>query len=281
MTIAEIIAFLPNSINCADVIYRMVSNGGTRKTIHAIFNTFRDFEAEWSVNCCGETMYKVMDKAGYFNWTISKHGLWHDSRKSSWDANRLDVGELRVTSLGVPGGTVSFKSLAKNVRAMPEGDDALDLTRMIRYCVLKSEDGWEYPKDYNELLGLLGGPAEVREQNTDGAVFRRWEMKRAQPPTPRPAPPLAGVELLSSLRSTRRRVGGLNKRSTAEGRSRSGSPGPGSLMRRRAAREHVRATSETAVDAETMDGLELNERAGTPYERGLVSKVAAASLSKM
>ncbi|KAJ4335679.1 hypothetical protein N0V87_005937 [Didymella glomerata] len=160
MTVSEILAFLPNSMNSADVIYRMVSNGGTRKTIHAMINTFRNFEAEWSTNCCGETMYRTMHKAGFTDWTITKHDLWHDSQRSAWDANRLDVGKLRTVSVSGAAGNVSFRSLARNVRMMPEGDDALDLTGMVRYCVQNAEDGWMYPKDYEELLDLLGGPAK-------------------------------------------------------------------------------------------------------------------------
>ncbi|KAF1927021.1 uncharacterized protein M421DRAFT_93591 [Didymella exigua CBS 183.55] len=269
MTIAEILAFFPNSINCVDVIYRMISNGGTRKAIHAIINTFRDFEADWSANCCGEAMYKTMDRAGYIDWTITKHDLWHESRKASWDANRLDVGELRVAALGVPVGNVSFRGLAENVRTMPEGDDALDLTRMVQYCVQNSEDGWEYPKDYEELLELLGGPTEVREPNVDGAVFRRWENRKAPPPTPRPAPPSAGVELLAKLKQTRRRVSDPRRRPTAGRRPRTVSPGPGSLMQRMAAKETAKKTTESAVDVGEMSGRRLDESNGTAYRRGL------------
>ena len=275
MTVPEILAFLPNSINCADVIYRMVSNSGTRKTIHAIINTYRNFEAEWSANCCGETMYKIMDKAGYTDWTITKHDLWHNSQRSLWDANKLDVGKLRTASVGGAAGTVSFRSLAKNVRTMPEGDDALDLTRMVWYCVRNAEDGWRYPKDYEELLDLLGGPAKVREPNTDGAVFRRWEDRKAPPPTPRPTPPPAGVGLVTSLTQTRKRTSGSRRKSTAEGSSRTASPGQGSMLQRVAAREQERATAEIAVEEDTMDLAASRSGTGTPYQRGLVSATVA------
>jgi hypothetical protein len=273
MTVAEILAFLPNSINCAAVIYRMISNGGTRKTIHAIINTYRNFEAEWSANCCGEAMYKTMDRAGYTDWTITKHNLWHSGR--DWDASRLDVGELRAATVGMLAGTVSFRSLAENVRLIPEGDDALDLTRMVRYCVQNAEDGWRYPKDYEELLELLGGPAEVREPNTDGAVFRRWENKKAPPPTPRPAPPPATVELPNTLKQASRRTSDLRRKPATEGRSRTLPPGPGLLTQRKAAREKERMTKETAVGKEAIGAFGINESSGTPYQRGLVSTIAA------
>ncbi|KAF3052356.1 hypothetical protein E8E11_010680 [Didymella keratinophila] len=269
MTVPEILAFLPNSINCADVIYRMVSNGGTRKTIHAIINTYRNFEAEWSANCCGETMYRIMDKAGYTDWTITKHDLWHNSQRSLWDANKVDVGKLRTASVGDGAGTVSFRSLAMNVRTMPEGDDALDLTRMVQYCVQNAEDGWGYPKDYEELLDLLGGPVEVRELNTDGAVFRRWEDRKAPPPTPRPTPPPPSVGLVNSLTQAGRQAGGLRRKSTAEKRSRTVSPGQGSLLQRVAAKEKERATAEVVVEEEAMGLVASHSGAGTLYQRGL------------
>ncbi|KAF2629029.1 hypothetical protein BU25DRAFT_338381 [Macroventuria anomochaeta] len=271
MTVAEILAFLPNSINCADVIYRMISNGGTRKSIHAIVNTHRDLDAEWSANCCGEAMYKTMQKAGYAEWTITRHDLWHNSRKALWNANRLDVGNLR-TAPGGPAGTVSFRSLAENVRTMPEGDDALDLTRMVRYCVQNSEDGWRYPKDYEELLDLLGGPTKVGEANTDGAVFRRWENRKPPPPLPKPTRPPQGLELPDGWKKTRRRSSAARTRSNAERRSRTVSPGPGSLVKCRAARDSGNMDPEDAVDIVVMGDSEPDGGYGTPYVREPVSK---------
>lgn len=271
MTVAEILAFLPNSINCADVIYRMVSNGGTRRTIHAVINTHRDFEAEWSANCCGEAMYKTMNKAGYTNWTIKKHDLWHADRKTSWDGHRLDVGGFRTASTGMPVETVSFRSLAENVRTLPEGDDALDLTRMIQYCVQNREDHWNYPKDYDELLELLGGAAEIREQNTDGAVFGRWENRKAPPPSPRSTQPSADAELANEPRQARRQTSDPRGKSDREGRLRATLSGPGSLMQRKGSREKDRVRAGTDVERERMEPLIIYEKIGTPYQRGLVS----------
>ncbi|KAJ4401286.1 hypothetical protein N0V91_008062 [Didymella pomorum] len=226
MTVPEILAFFPNSINCADVVYRMVSNGGTRKTIHAITNTYRNFETEWSANCCGETMYRTMDTAGYTDWTITKHDLWHN-----------------------------------------KGDDAVDLTRMVQYCVQNAEDGWRYPKDYEELLDLLGAPAEVREPNTDGAVFRRWEDRKAPPPTPRPTPPPAGVGPVSSRTQARKRISGPRRKSATKRRSRKVSPGQGSLFQQAPVRKTESATAAIAVAAEAISVPQ--NRTGTPYDRGL------------
>jgi hypothetical protein len=57
-------------------------------------------------------------------------------RGALWDANRLDVGDLRAAP-GVPAEDVSFRSLAENVKRMLEGGNVLDLTRMVQHCVQK------------------------------------------------------------------------------------------------------------------------------------------------
>lgn len=164
---------------------------------------------------------------------------------------------------------MSFRSLANNVRTMPEGDDAVDLTRMVQYCVQNAEDGWRYPKDYEELLDLLGAPAEVREPNTDGAVFRRWEDRKAPPPTPRPTPPPAGVGPVSSRTQARKRISGPRRKSTTKRRSRKVLPGQGSLFQRAPVRKTGSATAAIAVAAEAISVPQ--NRTGTPYDRGLVS----------
>jgi hypothetical protein len=199
MTAVEILAFLPNSIDCGDVIYRLISNGGSRKSIHAIINTHRNSQAGWSLNWCGEAMYKTMAGAGYSGWTITRHDQWHDQQKGTWDDSKLDVGDLRTTS-DEPAEDVAFSRLAENVRAMPEGDDALDLTRMVQYCLQHAKDEWLYPRDYEKLLRSIGGPTPVGKENEDRAVLKRWENKKPPPPLPASVQPLQEVEGMTDTR---------------------------------------------------------------------------------
>ncbi|KAF1361411.1 hypothetical protein EJ07DRAFT_111500 [Lizonia empirigonia] len=277
LTAVELLAFFPNTIYRADVIYRLISNGGTRRSIWAIVNTHRDLESEWSANCCGEAMYKTMQKVGYTEWTIKKHDLWHESRKASWESNSLDVGNLQTQ--GIPAKSVPFRNLAEDVRTMPEGNDALDLTRMVQYCVQNSEDGWTYPEDYEELLDLLGGPAIVQDENTDGARLRTWENRRPPPPLPkRPSPRLQSIELLDGWRKTARSSRGGRGKSGPRVRSSNVPPNAGSLNRRRAARERARTASVDAAEVEAMEELDQEGDYGTPYSRGLVSKPTSNSL---
>ncbi|KAJ4317461.1 hypothetical protein N0V94_004920 [Neodidymelliopsis sp. IMI 364377] len=252
-TAVELLAFFPNCIYSADVVYRLISNGGTRKAIHSIINTHRAMEAEWSANCCGENMYKTMEKAGYTKWTIKRHNIWHESRKDTWDGNKLDVGDLRAAP-GVPAKSVSFENLAADVRTMPEGDDALDLTRMVQYCVRNLEDGWRYPEDYEELLELLGGPAEVQEDNTDGAVFL--------------GPGIASIE---EQRKSGRRENIPGSRLT----SRSVGLESNSSYNLRTPRRSNRAVSKDAPDLEDeVASGAADEGHGTPYMREPAEYVA-------
>ncbi|KAF1850671.1 uncharacterized protein K460DRAFT_267174, partial [Cucurbitaria berberidis CBS 394.84] len=186
LTLVELVTFLPNSIRCADVIYRLISNGGTRQALWAIVNTQRDLPVELSQNCCGAWMYKSMKKAGYNGWTIKTHDRFHSGRKATWEESRLDVNfriprQRKRESTQVP--DIPFKALAVDVRIMPQGDDALDLTRMVQYCIQEPSNPWMYPRDYDALLGVLGGPAAVQKEHSDRAAFGRWA--GVMPPPPR------------------------------------------------------------------------------------------------
>jgi hypothetical protein len=184
LTAAELLAFLPNCLKCADVVYRFVSNNGSRRAIYTMINTFRDFEVEWSANCCGSMMYKTMKGAGFQGWNLKKHNDWHADNKAGWDENKLDVGGFQVPNKLAQ--KVSFRSLGVGLRKFPDGDDALDLTRMVRYCSEHPTDVWVYPDDYAKLLSLLGGAKEPGKENTDVAVFGRWENRNPPLPAIRP-----------------------------------------------------------------------------------------------
>jgi hypothetical protein len=186
LTAYELLAFLPNVVHCADVIYRFVSNGATRHAIWVIVNTARDFPDQWPANCCGTYMYKAMKAAGYHGWTVTMHDNWHAARKATWDETNLDVTNFRTPSEArgesVRVGNIPFASLAVDVRQMPRGDDALDLTRMVQHCVQHPEEKWLYPRDYQSLLNHIGGPAPIRRAHLDREAFGRWETEPVPPP---------------------------------------------------------------------------------------------------
>ena len=190
ITVVELLTFLPNSVRCADVIYRFISNGGTRRGICRIVNAQRQLSIDWTSASCGNAIYHAMHRAGYVGWTVKLHHLFHNQRESTWDEARIDVASFRtpgqVIGKGAPSAGIPFKNLGTDVRQMPSENDALDLTRMVQYCVQRPEEHWMYPRDYGILLGRLGGPTIVRKEHLDGAAFNRWLELR--PPQPRPAP---------------------------------------------------------------------------------------------
>ena len=198
LTVVELLTFLPNSVRCPDVIYRFISNGGTRHIIWAILNTQRDLIAEVSLNLCGAWMSKAMKAAGYDGWTITQHYRFHDERKTTWDEAKLDVAGFRTLGQHKREHTLApdirFKDLVVGVRSMPQGDDAVDLTRMVRYYIQKPDEQWMYPYHYSTLLDLLGGPTPVRKEHLDRAAFLRWAGIEPPPPHLQPTGPFSVSE---------------------------------------------------------------------------------------
>jgi hypothetical protein len=60
------------------------------------------------------------------------------------------------------------------VTRLPDGDDALDLTRCVIWCLNNPGSGLLYPRDFVWLTHQLGGPKPVQQANYDEEVFRRW-----------------------------------------------------------------------------------------------------------
>lgn len=61
-----------------------------------------------------------------------------------------------------PVGNIPFKNLAVELRREPQRDDALDLTRMVRYCMQSPHEPWFYPRDCDAVLRVVDGAASVR-----------------------------------------------------------------------------------------------------------------------
>lgn len=187
ITAYELLAFFPHCLQSGDLVYRFISNGGTRHVLWVILNVARDLPKEWHANRCGTIMYKAMADAGYEDWTVKVHKKWHEKRKAEWNETIVNITGSRTPSQirGIKNveDDMPFRDLATGVRRMPEGDDALDLTRMVQYCVDHPQAGWMYPRDYEKLCNALGGPAPIRIEHSDRSVFNRWEA--VVPPAPR------------------------------------------------------------------------------------------------
>lgn len=177
LTAVELLTFLPQYLKSADVVYRFISNGGTRSVLTAIVNTTRDLDRPWDINRSGWWMCKAMRGAGYNGWTTRTHDRWHAVQQPTWDETKINTAGFRTPSeieksdeMDKP---ILFANLGIDVRSFPQGGDALDLTRMVQYAMQNPEELWEYPTDYAELLKIVGA-SEVKTENTDRQVFKRW-----------------------------------------------------------------------------------------------------------
>ncbi|KAF2635508.1 hypothetical protein P280DRAFT_493649 [Massarina eburnea CBS 473.64] len=194
ITAVELCAFFPNALRSADIVYRLISNGGTRAALWSIVNTHQDLAEHWPVNSCGRIIYKAMRDGGFEGWTVKKHDVWHTAEaKQTWDQCRLDCGEVRVpceiSESGTKHGDIPFVALMENMRSLPTGYDALDLTRCVWHCWNNKDEGWMYPGDYDQLLERIGGPAQVHVEHYDRVALARWERRMPSPPGPPSSPP--------------------------------------------------------------------------------------------
>jgi hypothetical protein len=196
MTLAEMAAFLPQSIKSWDVIDRFCGNGGVQSIYAAMIKHFRTIESGGSITT--NTVYRMLKEAmikrskvesQYASWTAGTHQQFHD--RTSFDASSVSVTGFRTPMAGQadkPADPIPMKDLANGVKIFPTGDDALDLTRAVRYCQEHPDEVWMYPTDYERLVQQLPldtdsnehnvGPAAVLPGHHDSAVIGRYTTKR-------------------------------------------------------------------------------------------------------
>jgi hypothetical protein len=280
LTAYELVAFLPNSIRCSDIVYRFVSNGASRHVLWVMINTARDFQRTWTANQCGSAMFKTMGRSGYVGWTLTKHNDWHADKEARWDETALAVKSFQTTfdkrTQGDSGDIVPFKSLAKGVRNMPEGDDALDLTRMVKYAVKYPRETWMYPRDYEKMLEMLGGPTLIRREHCDRASFGRWEVRTPAPHRIWSDDEVAAAKALKENETKRKRAASAKLGTPSSGReSREVTPAAKSYCKSRGRqRKRARLEDLDVGGEEDRSGQEETKRLAQ-YDRASASYVAA------
>jgi hypothetical protein len=188
MTAVELLTYLPQALKSWDTIDRFVSNGATNPILAHILNTNRAMPyGQITFNSLLRLMQNAVrtrPETRYQNWTVKKHVPppgWNEQEKG------VEVGGFRTPSETNPRKhkkwnerpeSVPFKDLARGVACMPQGLDALDLTRCVEYHLAHPEEEWCYPEQFGELVEKLGGPAEVLEEHLDSRAFERWAMSR-------------------------------------------------------------------------------------------------------
>jgi hypothetical protein len=181
VTLAEMAAFHPEAIKSWDVLDRYCGNGGPQASFTAMINHFRKMERGPIPN---NSVYRMMKGSmqrrakvddHYKNWTTGAHHQYHDAEH--FDPASVSVTGFRAPADGKDQTTASpipIANLASGVKTFPTGDDALDLTRAVRYCQDHPDEGWMYPTHYERLMNYLGGPAPVRPGHHDRAVIARY-----------------------------------------------------------------------------------------------------------
>ncbi|KAL1608029.1 hypothetical protein SLS60_002968 [Paraconiothyrium brasiliense] len=179
VTATELLTFLPGCLSSPDVIYRFASNLVTWDAILSVVNSNRILGKPWDSEYCYRTARNAMRHAGHADWTLNKHAQYFGESLRNWNPENLSVSgfrtSFRTSGTSIPDNDIPFAQLADGVKNMPQGDDALDLTRMIQHCVQKPTEGWMYPSNYDILLEHLGGPKQLNAANMDRPIFARWQ----------------------------------------------------------------------------------------------------------
>ncbi|KAF1835927.1 hypothetical protein BDW02DRAFT_617487 [Decorospora gaudefroyi] len=187
LTFAEITAFVPQSIKSVDVINRIIRNGAYSTTIADMINYYREMEHGPIPNNSVYRMLKVpMEQHAkidpqYKDWTVAKHSTL--AMPAGFNSASVSVAgfstpvnnNAREAALAAnqPPPSILFRDLAKGVKVMPSGDDALDLTRCVQYSVQHPNQNLRYPQHFARLVALLGGPTPVRPAHLDAAAVSR------------------------------------------------------------------------------------------------------------
>ncbi|KAI4622027.1 hypothetical protein J4E80_004403 [Alternaria sp. BMP 0032] len=171
------------------VLVRFVQNGGDAYPLTRIHKWFRVLVKNNSrqdatnavIHLAQGTMRHYLQDD---QWTMTrqKAGLYPKVGQA-WDHDNLTLaGVQNHCEIQVPGSRhhkpvvadVHFASLAADVRVYPSGDDELDLTRCVKAAVANIDLPLMFPRDFDFLTQLLGGPRTVSPDHRDGALFGRW-----------------------------------------------------------------------------------------------------------
>src|SRR5690242_15114564 len=184
-TLAEIAAFLPQSIKSWDMADRVLWNGAGQEDFQKMMNKYRTMPFGKVTNNSvymmirGQMRKRTQVEHNYEHWKVWVVGDQKGVPKpSDYDSDSISVTNFRrpvifQTRNNEAARPIPFKDLANGISVWPEGDDALDLTRCIAWCADHPEENYYYPTDYREVLERVGGPIHPDNGHTDAAVLAR------------------------------------------------------------------------------------------------------------
>lgn len=185
----EIIAYLPNWLRSRDVIRRLVDNGGNPRLFTQIANYYRNATKGYFIkeNSVRNTIRNMMRECGFEDWTTTAHqsGRYRRSADDYADPTSLTLTGCQPQTDNSHGpkkfrgpmvDNVPFRSLATNVKYFPSIRDGegLDLTLCLQYACANPEYDLLFPRDFDFVTRLCGGPLLVEEKHLDGSRFEQW-----------------------------------------------------------------------------------------------------------
>lgn len=188
ITLAELAAFNPQAFKSWDMIDRFCGNGGSQATLAVMINHFRSMSfgpitsnSVYRLFKAPMTLRAKIEDSRYAKWTTGIHGSqFHDA--ANFDPTSVSVTGFRTAADGkIPtsAAPIPIKDMANGVKVFPIGNDALDLTRAVKYCQEHPDEQCMYPSDFERLVKeRLGGPAKVKPAHHDGAAIARYTSNR-------------------------------------------------------------------------------------------------------
>lgn len=200
ITLAEMMAFIPHSIKCWDAIDRIVWNGAVSEDLQKMINRYRSMPyGEIDINSVylmmrGQMRKRTKTEHNYDRWKDWTVGAQQDIVKPhSFDPDSVSVKGFRrpivfasrPNAIAAP---IPFRDLADGVSLWPNGEDALDLTRCVAWCVENPDTKYFYPSDYHKVLARVGGPITPTASHSDAAVLARFRSSMSIAPPKRRGP---------------------------------------------------------------------------------------------
>jgi hypothetical protein len=113
-----------------------------------------------------------------WTWTRSTH-----KAPADWDARDISVNgfvpdRIRLGTNTKPRAGVPFTRLIDGVTQLPQGNDAADLTRAVRFALANrrgdTTEGYLFPDHWHEILDRIGR-TQVTPDHYDSACIKRYE----------------------------------------------------------------------------------------------------------
>ncbi|KAH6868684.1 hypothetical protein BKA58DRAFT_459617 [Alternaria rosae] len=191
ITGVELMTFLPELIRSPGILVRFFQNGGDAGPLTRIYKWFRVVVKNNSRQDATNAMIHLAQGTmrNYLQddqWTMTRYraGLYskvgqawdHDNLTFTGVKNHCEIQPLGSRHNKPVVANVHFASLAADVLVYPSDYDELDLTRCVKAAVANIDLPLMFPRDFNFLTRLLGGPQTVLPAHQDGPLFERWRL---------------------------------------------------------------------------------------------------------